>query len=73
MAQAQPTTCAHNAPGQVVLPNVATTCRQCGAVIKATPRTVDAVSGNVKPGGQQTNAAYPEDGNTNDQNWAFSQ
>jgi hypothetical protein len=69
--QTSPTICAHNAPGQVVVANVATTCRQCGAQIKASSRAVDAASGAFKSGGQQVNAVYPGDGDPKSATHAF--
>jgi hypothetical protein len=72
MAQASPTLCPHNAPGQVVRADIAVPCRQCGALIKATPRAVDATRGFI-PGQQEVNALYPGDGSSASAAWVFAQ
>lgn len=78
MAQASPTTCAHNAPGQTYVGGRPIPCRQCGALIQPSPRAVDA-GGRVQGQSAGTiNALYPADSGvapseTNDPAWAFSQ
>lgn len=67
MAQASPTSCPHNAPGQALVPGQQTICRQCGARIEPTSRAGQIASQ------QSVNAAYPGDANTSDTSWVFAQ
>lgn len=71
MAQASPTTCAHNAPGQALVPGRPVPCRQCGALIEPSPRAVN--SGGQLIGGTAPNALYPEDAAASSAAWAFAQ
>jgi len=73
MAQAQPTLCGHNAPGQVVRADIPVPCRQCGALIKATGRAQGAATGVFVQSEKQVNATYPGDARTASVTWAFGQ
>jgi hypothetical protein len=72
MAQASPTTCAHNATDQVLVAGRPVPCRKCGAMIQPSPRTVNA-SGQLVPGSKAINATYPEDAAAASAAWAFAQ
>jgi hypothetical protein len=73
MAQAAPTTCAHNAPGQVLVAGRPVSCRQCGAQIEPSPRAVNSVGQLVSAAHGALNATYPEDASPASAAWAFAQ
>lgn len=72
MSQASPTTCAHNATGQVLIAGRPTACRKCGAQIQPSPRSLNA-AGQLVPSSKAINATYPEDGAAASAAWAFAQ
>jgi hypothetical protein len=71
MAQASPTTCAHNAPGQVLVPGRPIACLECGAQIQPTPRAVNS-GGQLIAGEKQVNATYPADSKSASATYAFA-